>query len=246
MAVTERYLPGLDRVLEANRVGLFTGLIGARAKDVLSLGNQDGESNSLSDYVKEINSSGEVSPFSLEYHFKNPRGWIAGDWGDFYLDAPRGLILSQKIVRDNDQEGSFAMAGVSFSIVGSDLIDPSRYPGLDLGFLREGDVLVGQIQPQKTVSRISRLELKNIKWERALLEITVDWARKAGLPRVLVVPSANNYWLTDFHCQLIREELEERLFLRYDVTARRCGFKQEAQNLPYSLELPGKILQEIF
>jgi hypothetical protein len=246
MRAVERYLPGLDQRLQIEQVNLFTGLIGAKPKDLLLFEGQNGESGSLSNYVERINSSEEISPFTLEYCFKNPRGWVAGDWGNFYLDAPRGLLLAWENPVDNGQESSFVVAGTSFSVIGSDSIEPSRYPGLDLGYLEKGDVLVAQIQAQKGLTKKGLLELKRLKWERTLLQMVVDWARGAGLPRVLVVPSANNYWLTDSHCQQIKNELKERLFLRYDVTARRCGFKQEADNLPYSLELPGRILYETF
>jgi len=247
MRAVEVYLPGFGQRLQIEQAKLFAGLAGVtRLKDLFLFEGGGDISYSLEDYARKVNSSGVISPFSLGYHSKNSRGWIAGDWGNFYLYSPRGFILARKIVGSSDQEDSFAMAGVSFSVIGNDLVDRSWYPGLDLGFLREGDVLVGQIQSQKTASKASRLELKNIKWERTLLDITVDWARKVGLPRVLVVPSANNYWLTDSHCQPMKEELGKRLFLRYDVTARRCGFKKAGDNLPYLLELPGSVIYKTF
>lgn len=247
MVATERRLPGLDRLLRVQQVNLFTGLMGVEPKYLFLPEGQNGKPDSLSSCVEEVNSSGEISPFTLEYFSEKARGWISREWGNFYLDAPRGFFLVWKTPVKDGQGHPFTVAGISFSIKGFDSIEQSRYPRLNLDCLKKGDVLVAQIQGQKGLSRKGLDELNKLKWERALLQTVVDWAQRAGLPRVLVAPSANNHWLNHAYCQQTKDELEdlkERLFLRYDVTARRCGFRQEAENLPYSLELPGEILYE--
>jgi len=243
----ERYLPGIDQSLQVEKVRLFSGLTGGKSKDLPLLDEKAGRINcSLEGYANRLSRSGLISPFNMEYHFKSPRGWIAGSWGNFFLDAPRGLIIQESIGDDGLREGAPVMAGISFSIVGNDRLDPNRYPDLNFFYLKPGDVLVSQIQSQRELTPRKRAKLKKIKWERSLLQAVFEWANETGLPRVLVVPAANNYWLTDRCCRSIRDDLKKRMFLRYDVTARRCGFKQEKENLPYFKETLKKKIYDTF
>jgi len=231
----ERILPGIGQALQVEQIRLFAGLTGVEVDD-LGVNRETQEINrSLESYADKVNRLGLLPSFVMEYHFNRPRGWIAGDWGNFFLDASRGFLIQER--PDNVRgEESPAMAAIAFSIFGLDNIDPGRYPNLDFLCLKPGDVLVAQIQSQKGLNREQQAKLKKIRWERSLLETVFGWAEETNLSRVLVVPAANNYWLTDAHCQAMKTGLEKRLFLRYDVTARRCGFKQTRENEPYCQE----------
>lgn len=232
----ERFLSETNQALQMERIRMFIGLAGINANDILKTDKPSWSVNhSLEGFVDRVNHLELLSPFTMEYHFNRPRGWIVGSWGNFFLDAPRGLLIQAKSDHVQKEESS-AVAGIAFSVVGLDSIDPGRYPNLDFLCLKPGDILVAQIQAQKGLGWEQREKLKELKWERSLLGAVFDWAERAGFPRVLVVPAANNYWLTDASCQDIRPSLEKRLFLRYDVTARRCGFQQERENQPYCQE----------
>lgn len=82
-------------------------------------------------------------------------------------------------------------------------------------------ILVAQIQGVKNKKEI----LSPLKWERALLNLVVEWAEENDIPEVQVVRSRNQlYWS-------MRED--ERWRLRYDITARRSGFFYDEQTEVY-------------
>ncbi len=242
MANKERILPALDNLSRASRLRIFCGLMGGGPEKWLLSGSDQEIDSSLKSFIDEINSSGVLTPFFLEYFFKDQRGWFTKEGEHLYSDAPRNFLLEEG--RSNDSGGN-VLALISFLIVGADEANPLYYPKLKMDSLRKDDVLVTQIQAKKGLSQENRLDLKRVRWEMSLLNSVVDWAQGVGLPRVLVVPSANNYWSNNNYGQG-GKDLGERLFLRYDVTARRCGFKQEEKNSPYLLELPNKTLFNAF
>lgn len=243
MVDKERISPALANLSRQERLRLFCGLTGSRPERWLLFGDNQEIDNSLTNYARAANNAGFFSPFSLEYCFKSQCGWFTRGKSDFYLDAPRNFLLKRG---EGNYSGQEVLAALSFLIVGVDKVESKRYPGLNIKSLWKNDVLVTQIQSQKEIDSASLLELKKAKWERNLLRSAVGWAQDVGLARVLVVPAENNYWLNNNYCQQGGDNLEKRFFLRYDVTARRCGFKQEEKNLPYVLELPNKTLFNAF
>ena len=66
--------------------------------------------------------------------------------------------------------------------------------------------------------------LQDYKWERALIGLTLDWAREEGIPSVYLLPADKNRWTKS------REQLE-RLEMRYDVSAKRLGFRLQPNGL---------------
>jgi hypothetical protein len=85
-----------------------------------------------------------------------------------------------------------------------------------LGFEVDGAAMnIWQIQGVK-----GRAEpLRAIKWERALVEYAVAWSRGMGLQEVFIVSVSHHEWAST-HGHLD----PSRGYMRYDVTARRCGF----------------------
>lgn len=104
-------------------------------------------------------------------------------------------------------------------------------PICNIGFnLREdsNSMLVKQIQG---VSRKQK-ELSPLRWEKMLLQIVMDWAKQNGFKKVSVIRSVDSDW----H-RKSAEERCKRMYMKYDVTARRMGFKFDESEQVYSLPL---------
>ena len=64
------------------------------------------------------------------------------------------------------------------------------------------------------------------------MQIVIDWARENGFKRVEVIRGENQYWYN-------RAESVEQgsMRLKYDVTAKRSGFKFDPENEVYFFEI---------
>ncbi len=75
--------------------------------------------------------------------------------------------------------------------------------------------------------------LKPFRWERMLLRIALDEFSEEGFSQARIQPAEKNkYWLLPFPDDGRRIDIEEhrsRLRLRYNVTARRSGFRFDEQ-----------------
>ena len=74
-------------------------------------------------------------------------------------------------------------------------------------------IIVKQIQGVSGKDSI----LKHLKWERMLLTILMDWAKNAGFKTVKIIQAKSSHWYSSAR--------HDSLFMKYDVTARRSGFK---------------------
>ncbi len=75
-------------------------------------------------------------------------------------------------------------------------------------------------------------ELSKIKWERMLLNMTLDWARKKGFREARILPAHRSDW---------KERVPiERLKRRYDTLAKRSGFTYDSELESYRLQLMKK------
>ena len=70
--------------------------------------------------------------------------------------------------------------------------------------------------------------LSLVKWERMLLAILTDWAKKNGFKQVRIIQAKNSYWYRDYD-----EERTKRMFMHYDITARRSGFSFDQESGQY-------------
>ena len=78
-------------------------------------------------------------------------------------------------------------------------------------------ILITQIQGVKNKKEI----LSPLKWERALLNLVVEWAEENDIPEVQLVSRKNQrYW---------NVRNDEQWRLRYDVTAQMSGFFYDKQ-----------------
>lgn len=98
-------------------------------------------------------------------------------------------------------------------------------------FVDPGDGLltmrVRQIQAIRNRARTD--PVPGIRWEKMLLEIVIDYAKKNGFECVEVSSAKANRWRWQVPL--------ERLILRYDVVAKRRGFKPDAMGEAYRLRI---------
>jgi hypothetical protein len=97
-----------------------------------------------------------------------------------------------------------------------------------LGFDLDGDDMnVWQLQGVKGQAQA----LRPLRWERALLDRAVAWARSSLVSTVYVASAGHVHWATDAgHLDPVLAKL------RYDVTAKRCGFRRNLDDY-YELTL---------
>lgn len=82
-------------------------------------------------------------------------------------------------------------------------------------------VIVTQIQG----SRGKRKTLSLVKWERMLLAILIDWAKKNKFRQIKVIRAKDQNWYQTHRAQ--------QMFMHYDVTARRSGFSFDSESNQY-------------
>ena len=68
-----------------------------------------------------------------------------------------------------------------------------------------------------------RQKLKLIKWERMMLALAYEWAQQYSINEVRVTPHKQNEWT----------KVREKGKIRYDVTAKRTGFKYDSTTKKY-------------
>jgi hypothetical protein len=97
-----------------------------------------------------------------------------------------------------------------------------------LGFDLDGDDMnVWQLQGVRGQAPA----LRSLRWERALLDRAVEWARSSAVSTVYVASADHVHWAADpGHLDPARAKL------RYDVTAKRCGFRRNLDDY-YELSL---------
>lgn len=94
-----------------------------------------------------------------------------------------------------------------------------------IGFnVEAGQIVVRQIQGNPGKGEILRL----FKWERMLLAILTDWARQSGFSQIKVIQAKDSGWYREY-----AEERIKRMFMHYDVTAKRSGFSFDQSSGQY-------------
>lgn len=65
--------------------------------------------------------------------------------------------------------------------------------------------------------------LAKLRWEKALLKLLIDWAEQNSIPALYLLPAKMNRYRD------LTKDINHRLYLRYDVTAKRMGFVQQGE-----------------
>ena len=65
-----------------------------------------------------------------------------------------------------------------------------------------------------------------------MISCVLNWARQEGFKEAWIQPAESNRWYNEGNSQSIDElmELRGRLKKRYNITARRMGFKYNSEN----------------
>lgn len=126
--------------------------------------------------------------------------------------------------------GSVELHAIYVDAVFSFILFKDKNPIANIGFNIEADnsILVKQIQGV----RGRQDELGFLRWEKMLLQIVMDWARRNKFKKISVIRSIDSKWHRDYD-----KERRERMYLKYDVTARRMGFKYDVNKKLYFLYL---------
>ncbi len=158
----------------------------------------------LRDYIKlgVVISDEELSRYGL--CFDVPKGSVEGSYSQFgkvfsrrYFDAPFNFCLTYR----TELIGS----------LGFDAQPRKIFITQIQGFHRDGEG-----NPEDL-----REKLRPIKWERALVEYAVQWAKNFGIPVVEIQAAKNNQYMK------VRDN--SRYQMMYDVTAKRCGFRRNGE-----------------
>lgn len=96
-----------------------------------------------------------------------------------------------------------------------------------LGFeVSEDTLIIEQLQGVKGNHNL----LQPFRWEQMLVAVCIEWAKKNRARSVAMLPSRRNPWWQEECPNLSAETVEmirtrqQRLHIRYDVTAQRMGF----------------------
>ncbi|GEM_PF-2705591 len=166
--------------------------------------------------------------------------------GRFYMDAQRGIALGVEDtgLRSNNPTwiavAGFAIGNELDSYVSLGATQEQNRIGFGrMDFLHQFPVIVqfqgpkdrktynGDYSKYKQAVNV----LKEFKWERAMIDLVLEWAFISGIPAAYLLPSDKNRYLN-----LIDSEAKDRLRLRFDTSAQRMGFRMQPNGL-YGISL---------
>jgi len=149
------------------------------------------------------NCSFRLAFFEVDCNVYSPVG------NSIYHDAPLNVLLWSM------DEGPIAIVGFAFDRDGS----------LQAHITDEKDKDIAYSQPSYVIRQIQGVRgqdelLRVIRWEKMLVQAVIDIAKSGQVSYVHVVKASKNKWRAN-----LGKSGCERIYLRYDVTAKRMGFK---------------------
>lgn len=191
----------------------------------------------MSFYRKEGRTS-DSSTFFLKPILKKYSVSVGNEgWGRFYMDTHRGLALGVRSPRSRNT----LWLGVAGIALGNELDEynpehnirkgrmnfPYQFPVI--AQLQGPDKFAYSHRPNGDVRYRRALEVLNsYKWERAMIDIVLQWAQEQQAPAAYILPANLNRWLTDRRADQFK--------MRYDVSAERTGFRMQPNGL-YGISL---------
>lgn len=165
----------------------------------------------LSQYFERFS---KVKPAPTSYKIAIVRGsGRSHDFSDVYRDTEFTLILYDGEIL------SGSCISRSIACIGFDVVKPHKKRAKPIIFIRQIQGVYGKKQ-----------ELAAFRWEKMLVQIIVDWARVNGFSEARIQLAEHNRYYDQVGSR-------DSLRLRYNITARRSGFRlNEARNY-YVLEL---------
>ena len=147
------------------------------------------------------------------------------------VDFSRYHIYLSHRSRVCNYKGVYRDALFSLILVITNSVNTEGYPIACIGFDIQPDsksILVEQIQGVKG----GLPYLGQFRWEKMLLKIVIDWARENRFSHVKVIRAQDcTYWSQE------NDEKNQRLYMKYDVTAKRMKFKYDEEQKVYVLDL---------
>lgn len=171
-----------------------------------------------------------------------------GGYGKFFMDSERGLALGIKNLKDKNT----VWIGVAGIAIGKELDFYNRdapeesIKGL-MNFTYQFPIITQLQGPgaktyldeyasankhSEAIYREAVKALGKYKWERALIDIVLEWAVSQKIPAVYLLPGNMQRWYPDEH-----KEAYDR---RYDVSGQRMGFRMQPNGL-YGISLLGAL-----
>lgn len=97
-----------------------------------------------------------------------------------------------------------------------------------LVFWKIKKLIIKQIQGVRGKEEV----LKKLRWEKLLVQAVIDWGKNQGVRRFEIMKAEeNHYWWGS------NTERKKRLFMHYDVTAKRMGFKPGGKSYVLDLKI---------
>lgn len=175
------------------------------------------------------------------------RGWQSItqiDQGHFYLDGNFSFALGYK--RGKKQKPLWiAVASIATGKISKEYQSALVNRGVETNYDPQLPLVV-QLQGPSRWSYTSdrhlpqaKKVLRKFKWERSLVALVLDWAERNNVPSVHLVPSelVQQMNITEPTDEDEPDKTEnrrrlkeaERLYMRYNVTAKRMGFKRQGE-----------------
>jgi hypothetical protein len=179
--------------------------------------------NMVTSYVKD-DSKLDPKQFKLFTHkgYDHNQGPV---YNTFQYDGSASLLLFYG--DPNDRIGAVASIEMFQELINR---HKSYNQEMDTSKISSDDIIINQIRgPFKEDAKKIHKTFSNFRWEKLLVEIFIEWARQAGLQKIFMLPSALNPWA------VIKNNIHGSSFLRFDVTAKRLGFRRQKDNEPYML-----------
>ena len=154
------------------------------------------------------NSRSHINHFFYKTHIARGFGGLKrGDqYTHIYRDAEYTMVLSTRTAK------KWLKWLLPIALIPSRSIRESAIACI--GFeINQKDMLVKQIQGVQGMKD----QLNHIQWEKFLLKLVEDLALANNFEKVKVIPGNKNKWYNAHHAEIFH--------MRYDVTAKRSGFK---------------------
>lgn len=191
---------------------------------------------SLNRFLKD---QGEQIDDVMEAFRKQDAGGVTNSFSLSSACTTTGHISYKKEGRSSFYQDGIVGFGISINAIKGESPAWDIYSSIDIH--RSGLPIIIQMQSRGLGRLDDRREQRindlfgNYRWEHALIFLWSEWAAGAGFSSVYVLPSAQNKWL--------RSGNKERFKMRYDVSARRMGFRTDENGI-YKLDFQDSCLEK--
>lgn len=141
--------------------------------------------------------------------------------GSIYHDAPLNMLWWSM------DQGPLAIVGFYLDRDGSIQVSIAGESDKDIVYA-DPSYVIRQIQGVHGFDEV----LKMFRWEKMLVQAVIDLARTERVSYVHVVKAVKNKWRAS-----VGESGLQRLHIRYDVTAKRMGFKESGCKYTLAVQL---------